>query len=165
MSETPRLGLPYILQSQSQKEVTHNSALNRLDVLLGAVVQDRDLTAPPASPAEGELWIVAPGATGDWAGHDSELAFYTGGAWDFYPAPGGFSVWIEDEGLAARWGGSAWEAGVLAGVAVEIDGVQVIGAQQAAIPDATGGSAQDLEARAAVNALLAACRAHGLILS
>ena len=165
MSETARLGLPYILQSQSQKEVTHNSALNRLDVLTGAVVQDRDLAVPPANPAEGELWIIASGATGDWAGHDGDLAHFIGGAWAFYSPPGGFGVWIEDETLAARWTGSAWEAGILAGTAVKIGGQQVVGAQQAAIPDATGGSTQDLEARAAVNALLAACRAHGLILS
>lgn len=165
MSETARLGLPYILQSQSQKEVTHNSALNRIDVLTGAVVQDRDLTVPPTTPPEGELWIAAAGATGDWAGHDGELAYFIGGAWDFYAPPGGFGVWIEDEGLAARWTGSIWEVGILAGTAVKIGGQQVVGAQQAAISDATGGSTQDAEARSALNSLLAACRAHGLILS
>ena len=165
MSDTARLGLPYILSSQSQKEVTHNSALNRIDVLLGAVVQDRDLTAPPASPAEGELWIAAAGATGDWAGHDGDLAYFVGGAWEFWSPPGGFAVRILDEGLSARWTGAAWEAGILAGTAVTIGGQQVVGAQQAAIADAAGGSTQDPEARAAINALLAACRAHGLILS
>lgn len=31
---TPHLALPYIVQAQAQKEVTHNEALNRLDVLV-----------------------------------------------------------------------------------------------------------------------------------
>jgi len=85
MSErTPRLGAPYIRAAQAQKEVTHNAALNILDALVQAVVEDRDLTTPPTSPEDGSLWIVATGAGGDWAGHDGELAQWIGGAWAFH---------------------------------------------------------------------------------
>lgn len=45
----------------------------------------------------------------------------------------------------------------------EVTGTQVVGAQEPAIPDAAGGITVDTEARAALNALLAAARAHGLI--
>ncbi len=48
----------------------------------------------------------------------------------------------------------------------KVSGTQVVGAQQPAIPDATGGAVIDVEARAALNALLAELRAatgHGLI--
>lgn len=45
----------------------------------------------------------------------------------------------------------------------EVAGTQVVGAQEPAIPDAAGGITVDTEARAALNALLAAARAHGLI--
>ena len=55
---TGRLLLPYILQSQSQKEVTHNDALNILDVLIQAVVQDVGLNTPPGSPTIGQCWVV-----------------------------------------------------------------------------------------------------------
>lgn len=165
MSATPRLQFPYILQNQAQKEVTHNLALDRLDALVSAVVEDRDLTTPTSSPSEGTLWIVGASATGDWAGHDGELAHYIGGAWAFYVPGVGFNVWLQDESMHARWTGSAWEAGILSGSAVQVGGVQVVGAQQAAIADATGGSTVDSEARAAINALLAACRLHGLIFS
>jgi hypothetical protein len=44
-----------------------------------------------------------------------------------------------------------------------VAGVQVVEAQQPAVPDATGGATIDTEARAAINALLAALRIHGLI--
>jgi hypothetical protein len=41
--------------------------------------------------------------------------------------------------------------------------MKVVGAQGAAVPDASGGTTVDAEARAAINSLLAKCRAHGLI--
>ena len=41
--------------------------------------------------------------------------------------------------------------------------VQVLSSQQAAVPDATGGSVIDVEARAAINDFLAKARVHGLI--
>lgn len=37
---TANLGLPFILPAQAQKHVTHNEALQRLDVLVQAVVWD-----------------------------------------------------------------------------------------------------------------------------
>jgi hypothetical protein len=165
MSATPRLAFPYVLQSQSQKEVTVNSALNRLDALLQAVVEDMDLTAPPASPAEGGLWVVASGGSGAWAGHDGDLAHFIGGAWAFYAPVEGMRLWVKDEAVSAHWTQSGWETGVLAATALKIGGQQVVGARTAAIADAAGGGTQDSEARAAINALLAACRNHGLISS
>lgn len=45
----------------------------------------------------------------------------------------------------------------------KVSGIQVVTAQQPAIPDASGGVTVDTEARAAINALLAALRTHGLI--
>ena len=163
MTASPRLAVPYILQSQSQKEVTHNEALNILDGLVQAVVEDDALTAPPASPAEGQVWLVAAGATGAWAGHDGALAHFIGGAWIFHAPLEGWSVWLKPQGLVARHDGSAWVGGVVTAATVEIGGDQIIGPRQSAIADATGGTTVDTEARAALNALLAACRAHGLI--
>jgi hypothetical protein len=45
----------------------------------------------------------------------------------------------------------------------KVNGVQVVTDQQAAIPDAAGGVVVDVEARAALNTLLAELRVHGLI--
>jgi hypothetical protein len=40
MSQTARLGLPYIVSGQAQKEVTHNEGLNKLDAFVTPVVAD-----------------------------------------------------------------------------------------------------------------------------
>ena len=45
----------------------------------------------------------------------------------------------------------------------DTNGIVVVGTQGAAVSDASGGSTVDVEARAAINDLLARCRAHGLI--
>lgn len=59
---SPILSLPYILPSQAQKHVTHNEALQRLDVLVQPAVLDRDRSAPPVAPAAGARHLVGPGA-------------------------------------------------------------------------------------------------------
>ena len=65
---SPHLLLPYLVAAQAQKHVTHNEALRLLDAVVQLSVLDRDLTAPPASPADGDRYIVAPAATCLWAG-------------------------------------------------------------------------------------------------
>lgn len=45
----------------------------------------------------------------------------------------------------------------------QVDSKQIIGVRGAAVADASGGVTVDTEARAAINALLARARAHGLI--
>ena len=52
---------------------------------------------------------------------------------------------------------------VNADVSYEVNNVKVLGARGAAVPDATGGTTVDAEARTAINGLLAALRTHGLI--
>jgi hypothetical protein len=58
MTSTPRLGLDRMAESQAEKYATYNDALQALDALVNTGVQDRDLDSPPASPGDGELWIV-----------------------------------------------------------------------------------------------------------
>lgn len=49
------------------------------------------------------------------------------------------------------------------GKVLKVNGTQVVSSRGAAVADASGGGTVDTEARAAINALLARCRAHGLI--
>jgi len=162
-NQAPRLNTPYILSSQSQKEVSHNMALNILDALVQTAVETSLLAAPPLTLSEGSLWLVASAATGDWLSHDNELAQYIGGAWQFYSPFEGLQVWLKDDNLMAQYRAGIWHKGSVTANNLEISGQQVIGPQQAAIADASGGATIDAEVRTALNSLLAACRSHGLI--
>ncbi len=109
MSEiTAHLALPFIMASQAQKHVTHNEALRLLDGIVQLSVLDRDLTAPPASPAEGARYIPASGAAGAWTGWDGSVAYWVDGAWMRLLPASGWLAWVVDEAQAIIWTGSAW---------------------------------------------------------
>ena len=106
---SPHLLLPYILAAQAQKHVTHNDAIRLLDAVVQLSVLDRDLTAPPALPADGDRYIVASGATGLWAGWDLNIATWVDGVWmRLVPRPG-WLAWIADEATVAVWTGTIWK--------------------------------------------------------
>jgi len=105
---TTNLLLPYILAAQAQKHVTHNEALRLLDGLVQLSVLDRNLTAPPGSPADGDCYIVASGGTGDWAGWDLNVSLFTDGTWLCLPLRTGWRAWVEDEGLLLVYDGADW---------------------------------------------------------
>ncbi len=108
MSDTPRLGLPQIAASQAQKHVTHNEALLDLDAFVQTSAKDRDLAAPPGSPANGDTYIVAAGGTGVWTGQDGNLAVSTDGGWRFVVPIEGLVVWLEDEALQVIHHSGVW---------------------------------------------------------
>jgi hypothetical protein len=96
MSETPNLGLPYLVAAQAQKHVTHNEALRALDAIVQLTVVDRDQAAPPMSPADGDRYIVAPSATGAWTGKDTQIVAWQDNAWIFFAPKEGWTAWVAD---------------------------------------------------------------------
>jgi hypothetical protein len=106
---TANLGLPVIAAAQAQKHVTHNEALRLLDILVQLAVLDRDLSAPPGSPNDGERWIVGPSPTGAWAGHADDVAAWQDGAWQFATPQLGWVAFAADESALLVWNGAAWE--------------------------------------------------------
>jgi hypothetical protein len=109
MSQTPNLLLPYILEAQAQKHVTHNEAIRALDALVQLIMTSQSLTAPPATPLEGERYIIANGATGVWAGKDNQIAAWQDGAWAYYIAQNGWRAWISDQALMVYFDGTDWQ--------------------------------------------------------
>lgn len=109
MSNTPILGAPELAASQALPESTVNEAVRYLEQ--GAAwfrFIDRDDTAPPGSPADGDCYLVAATATGAWAGHDGEIAFYMSTAWEFITPAEGMAAYILDEDIAVVFDGAAW---------------------------------------------------------
>lgn len=78
-------------------------------------VLDQDLTAPPGSPATGDRYIIAAGATGAWATHDGEITEWNGTAWEFIDPNEGYATRVEDENRIYIHDGATWgpfEAGL-----------------------------------------------------
>lgn len=109
---TPNLALPYIVAAQAQKHITHNEALRQLDALVHLSALDRDLTAPPANPANGDRYIVPSGATGAWAGSTGKLAAWQDGGWTLYAPQRGWLCWVADESKLYAYNGGAWTLNV-----------------------------------------------------
>ena len=111
MADTPRFGLERITDAPLNPETAHNNAIMRIDMLLHLSVIDDDLTAPPGSPSEGDRYLPAATATGDWAGKENQVAYYQGAAWKFIAMASdteGTFCYIEDEDIFKLWDGSAW---------------------------------------------------------
>ncbi len=107
MSSSPNLNLTYLAASQAQKHVTVNEALRILDALCNLTIIDRNLAAPPGSPVEGDTYIVADSATGDWAAHDKEIALYADSAWQFVVPKSGWKAFVVDELQFVYWSTAA----------------------------------------------------------
>lgn len=108
MDFTSHLDLPFLMPAQAQKHVTLNESLLALDTLVHLAVEDRDLAAPPGSPAEGARYIVAATATGAWTGREDDVASFEDGAWTFRTPAEGWRAWLCDEDRLVVFDGADW---------------------------------------------------------
>ncbi len=68
-------------------------------------------TIPPSRPPVGRYYGVAASATGDWVGHDGELARWTGSAWTFTtPASGAQYLFPRGSGAAVLPHSRPWQS-------------------------------------------------------
>lgn len=104
---TNRVKLPYVLQSQSQKEVTVNASFDLIDVLLQAAVASVGTNTPPASPMAGDCYVVGTSPTGAWVGQAKAIAVYSTG-WSFITPWEGLTVWAMDTNALNTYDGAAW---------------------------------------------------------
>lgn len=106
---TPHLGLPLLAAGQAQKHVTHNEALAQLDALVQLACLDKDLTAPPANPAEGDRYLVAAASpTGAWTGLSGQIVRFTDGVWIGAVPANGWRAYLIDEKALYVFDGRSW---------------------------------------------------------
>lgn len=141
-STTPRHGLPLLFAGQAQKEAFVNAAFSLCDALIHPIVEG-EAGAPPASPAEGECWLVGAGAAGAWAGREGMLAARQTGTWMFLTPRDGMRVLDRASGQHVLYLGG-WR-------------------RVAAVAPPAGGTVIDEQARAAVAGLIEALRASGIV--
>jgi hypothetical protein len=140
-SATPRFAIPLLFAGQSQKEFYVNEAHALADALLHTACEG-EAASPPATPVEGEAWLVASGATGDWIGEDGKLASRQMGNWLFTAPRDGMRLFDRATGQMLLYRG---------------------GWQRPATPSLpSGGSVIDTEARTAIADLVTALAAAGI---
>lgn len=102
------LELPYIQAAQAQKHVTHNEALQTLDVAVQLAVSSRTQATPPADPVPGTRHVVPVGAVDDWAGQQRRIALFDDGTWVFHDPLPGWRAHVLDEGVLVVFDGDEW---------------------------------------------------------
>lgn len=114
MSSTdPNLGLTYgWTLGESGWDTGMDANLKRLGATVGLSVKDRDLTVPPASPANGDRYIVPAAATGAWAGKTHQIAVRINGVWEYHTPKVGWLCYIEDEAMLSAFKPAGWSAGI-----------------------------------------------------
>lgn len=163
MDMTPRWELPLLFAGQAQKEMFHNEALTRIDMLLHGQVQSADLGEPPATPSAGECWIVGADASGEWVGREGMVACWTEGGWRFASAMAGLALWVVDRGHAMHHDGAVWRSNACRPDGLYVNDARVVGERMGAIGNPSGGLVIDGQARGAIDAILNILRTHGLI--
>ena len=141
-SISPRLHLPLLFAGQAQKELFVNEALSIADALLHCAIESSTAT-PPATPGDGQNWLIGATPTGDWSGHSGEIACRQSGSWIFALPVDGMKVLNRSTGQFMVYRGG-WNT--------------------AATPNLpTGGTTIDSEARAAINQIVAALKIAGVL--
>ncbi|WP_028593213.1 DUF2793 domain-containing protein [Paenibacillus assamensis] len=92
----------------SAQKIRNEIELAKRNIEPQASVKDLNLTAPPASPAAGDRYIVPAGATGTWLNKTNHIAEFQAGVWTFYNPVVGWTAYVDDEQKIYSWNGSAW---------------------------------------------------------
>ncbi|MRN66542.1 phage tail protein [Brucella sp. 10RB9213] len=81
-------------------------SLQRLSRLPWVPVLSMMVTAPPATPTVGDIYLVPSGATGAWTGQAGKLAEYTSAGWGIITPPNGHGISLPDGRIFERIGGA-----------------------------------------------------------
>ncbi len=96
MAESSRLNFPYIVSSHI------------LDAMVQPVVEAVLVTAPPASPTAGMLYVIGTAPGGIWSGKGNCLTQYLGEIWAFYDPFEGLTVWNKATKTHWYYTGTQW---------------------------------------------------------
>lgn len=112
-STDPNLGLTYgWTLGESGWHTGMDANLKRLGAVVGLSVKSRATTAPPASPPDGDRYLVPPSATGAWSGRANQIAVRVASAWEFHAPKVGWLAYVEDEQVLSAYKPAGWSPGV-----------------------------------------------------
>ena len=141
-SRTARFDLPLLFAGQTQKEGFVNETFARIDALLHGAIEGEQ-AVPPTTPSDGQAWLVASGASGDWTGQAGKIAARQAGNWLFAIPRDGMKLLNRASGQEIRYAG-IWKAA-------------------SRPPSPSGGTFVDAEARSAIASILTALTVAGIV--
>lgn len=112
MSFTTILNMP-LLTPGLAGHIPHNEALIILDAIVGGSVIEYKLDTAPASPANGDMYVIDSSVTsGDlWEGHEDNIAIWYENAWHYVTPATGLRVFIlATVPFWAYYSSSTWSA-------------------------------------------------------
>src|SRR5690349_21931805 len=98
MDQTARFALPFLAPGQVRKELQVNESLQRIDLLLSALVEGALGNDPPVDPVAGQSYLVGEAPTGAWDGNAGAIAGFTEGGWRFVMPPEGAQLLLRATG-------------------------------------------------------------------
>ena len=86
--------------------------LQKLGTIVQCAVKNNTTTAPPGAPTDGDRYIIASVATGDWAGLEGQIAvwFDDESDWLYYAPAEGWLCWVEALDKLYVYKDAAWTA-------------------------------------------------------
>lgn len=132
---TARHALPYLYPSQAHKEVTHNEALSRIDILISPVVQGVADSPQGLTPQPGQCWLISAAPLEAWAGCAHHVAGWTASGWQIVPPFEGMQAFDQSDHIMQYFYRGSWRS-------------------FAAPQSPMGGSIIDTEARAAIAVII-----------
>lgn len=130
MTTTPHLPVELLGTAAQDPTEPVDNALWRIAVVGHGVVKSATTTAPPGSPADGDLYIVPSGASGLWSGQTNKLAAWdaAGSTWVFITPWKGMTRYVDDAGVFKYWAGSGYNTWSASGIAnIQADTSPVLG--------------------------------------
>lgn len=134
--------LPLLFAGQSQKETFVNELAARVDALLHLAIEG-ETANPPATPVDGQSWLIGASPTGDWTGQSGKIAARAAGNWLYLQPNAGMTLLNKATGQQIRYL-SGWQA-----------------PNKPDLP--SGGTIIDAQARAAIGAIVSALAAAGIV--
>ncbi len=108
MVDTANLVLPLLAAAQSQKHVTHNEALFRLDALTQISVLAMGQNTPPSAPNPGDRYLIGTAPSAVFTGQAECLASFDGSLWRFLMPKAGWIVFNIADSLVYAYNGTLW---------------------------------------------------------
>lgn len=100
--------LPYIMPAQAMKYLTHNTAIEQIDVLQSLCLHGLGLQEPPLNPALGACYDIGSNPLGDFIHAPNKIGAYLESGWHFFDKVEGMTAYVREREALHYYDGASW---------------------------------------------------------